>query len=397
MSSTPKPPPDSPDWTRRALLGAGAAALAVGSATTRANPAAATETRPDEWRNKQPGMAYRRLGRTGLMVSEVVSGGDPIDLANYRHLALAVEMGLNYFDMAPAYHRGDTERAYGKLLAETPGLRDRVFLATKVSGFKQRREQLYHAVLDGLPAAKQREIRARAHELRTERGVDAPGYYLTYFPGQAGSIEGTYIRSAMLAEFGERVEHDPALKAFVTESLEGSLKRLGVDHVDILHCPHGADGPDDARSPLVVEAFADLKRQGKVRFLGVTAHNDPAGVLRAAADAGSFDVVMMAYNVINGGYVDEAVRHAASKGLGLIAMKSAHAVATHHKRLQPVPEWRVRKVERIVPGDLKAPLKAYLWSLQNRRIAAVVSNLWDETHVRENLALAGKTVELQPA
>src|SRR6266536_3387314 len=27
-----------------------------------------------EWRNKQPGMAYRRLGRTGIMVSEVVSG-----------------------------------------------------------------------------------------------------------------------------------------------------------------------------------------------------------------------------------------------------------------------------------------------------------------------------------
>ena len=80
----------------------------------------------------------------------------------------------------------------------------------------------------------------------------------------------------------------------------------------------------------------------------------------------------------------------------MIAMKAAHAVATHHKPLQPVPEWRVEKVERIVPGDWKAPHKAYLWALQNPRIAAVISNLWDETYVRENLALAGKKVELKP-
>ncbi len=125
MSSTPKPPPDSPDWTRRALLGAGAAALAVGSATTRANPAAATETRPDEWRNKQPGMAYRRLGRTGLMVSEVVSGGDPIDLANYRHLALAVEMGRRgrrqvEIVNSPETHYRQVNEVYENLLRGEP-------------------------------------------------------------------------------------------------------------------------------------------------------------------------------------------------------------------------------------------------------------------------------------
>ena len=73
------------------------------------------------------------------------------------------------------------------------------------------------------------------------------------------------------------------------------------------------------------------------------------------------------------------------------------AVATQHKALQPIPEWRIQKVHRIVPGDLKAPVKAYLWALQNPHIAAVVSNLWDETHLRENLSVAGKKVELQPA
>src|SRR5262245_29265672 len=69
-----------------------------------------------EWRNRQSGMAYRRLGRTGLMVSEVLSGGDPIRSPNWEHLNLALDMGMNYLDMAPAYGRGDCETAYGKLL-----------------------------------------------------------------------------------------------------------------------------------------------------------------------------------------------------------------------------------------------------------------------------------------
>jgi hypothetical protein len=78
-------------------------------------------------------------------------------------------------------------------------------------------------------------------------------------------------------------------------------------------------------------------------------------------------------------------------------MKTAHAVATHHKALQPVPQWRIDKLNRIIPGDMKPPLKGYLWVLQNPHISAVNSNLWDESFVRENLALAGKKVELQSA
>ena len=49
-----------------------------------------------EWRNKQPEMRYRRLGRTGFMISEIVCGGDPISPTNNTHVELAVELGLNY-------------------------------------------------------------------------------------------------------------------------------------------------------------------------------------------------------------------------------------------------------------------------------------------------------------
>jgi aryl-alcohol dehydrogenase-like predicted oxidoreductase len=397
-----RPTPGQPEGagpTRRNFLHAGTTALLLTGSMGRP-VAGASASSPDdakeEWRNKQPGMAYRRLGRTGLMVSEVVCGGDPITMENYEHLERALEMGLNYLDMAPAYNGGSTEKAYGKLLAASPGRRDKVFLATKVSDFNSVRTKLYEGILAKLPESKQAAIRDKARALKESRRVEEPGYFLTYFPGQQGAFESAYLRAAMQPEYGEQVEGSPELKKTITESLEGSLRRVGTDHFDILMCPHGADLPEDLASPEIRATFEELKKQGKVRFLGVTSHNDPAGVLRGAANCGHYDVAMVAYNVINGGYVDAALAHAAESGVGVIAMKAAHAVATHHKPLQPVPEWRVQKVERIVPGDWKAPQKAYLWALRNPRLTAVISNLWNGSDVEENLGLAGKKVELAP-
>lgn len=396
------PPIPPQDPSRRDFLRVGTAALALGGGVSaRADEPTArgqvTELPVAEFRNRQPGMAYRRLGRTGMMISEVVCGGDPITLENYKHLEVALDRGLNYLDMAPAYNKGDTERAFGKLLAATPSRRDKVFLTTKVSEFNPARTRLYRAILDKLPESKQAAIREQARALGERRRLEVPGYFLAYYPGQQKAFESAYLRTVMQAEYGERVENSPELRQVIIDSLDGSLQRLGTDHVDLLMCPHAADIVEDLASPLIAETFRELKRQGKVRYLGVTSHNDPAGVLRAAADAGHYDAAMVAYNVINGGFVNGSLEHAAAKDLGVIAMKAAHAVATHHKSLQPVPDWRIAKVEKIVPGEMKAPLKAYLWALQDRRIAAVISNLWDSSYVDENLALAGKTVELRSA
>jgi aryl-alcohol dehydrogenase-like predicted oxidoreductase len=350
-----------------------------------------------QWRNKQPGMAYRRLGRTGMMISEVICGGDPIKLENYEHLNLALEMGLNYLDMAPSYNQGKCEEAYGRLLTGSSAKRDKVYLTTKISSFNRLVGQMYKEVFDGLPQEKKDAIIKRAGEMREQREVEKPGYFLTYFPGQQNGFNLAYLRAAMLRDYRHKVEGSGPCRKFISESLEASLKRVGTDYFDIVMCPHGANSPEDLQCPEIVETFQQFKQQGKVRFLGVTSHNDPAGVLRAAAEAGYYDVAMFAYNVINGGYLEETIRYAASKGMGLIAMKAAHAVATHHQSLQPIPEWRVQKINRIIPGEMKAPVKAYLWVLQNPNISAVISNLWDENYVKENLSIAGKKVELQPA
>ncbi len=380
--------------SRRAFLQSVAAPAIAGLAFQRRGSAQTAAGL--EWRNRQPGMAYRRFGRTNLMVSEIVCGGDPIRTDNYKHVALAVEMGLNYLDMAPAYGDGDCEIAYGRLLSTTVK-RGQVFLTTKISAFSGTRNRMYKEIFDGLPADKQRAIMKRVDELRSANLAEKPGYYLDYFPGQRGQFPPTYLSNAMMPDYANRVEGSQSFRRVITESLEGSLKRVGTDHFDTVMCPHGACSAEELDNPHIYETFLELKKQGKVRFLGVTSHNDAAGVLRKAAELGHYDAIMMAYNVIDAGYLDQAIVDAAAKNMGIIAMKAAHAVATHHKELQPVPQWRIDKLNRIVHGDMKPPMKAYLWALQNPHLTAVVSNLWDETFIRENLSLAGKKVELYPA
>ncbi len=378
-----------------------ASATSVGLSAFSLSPAQAKETVSQttapvapEWRNRQPGMAYRQLGRTGMMISEVVCGGDPVRLGNTRPVEIAIERGLNYLDMAPAYGDGECETAYSNVI-DSSSKREKVFMTTKVSGFAAVRDQLYKEIFDKLPSGKQEAILKKAREMRAERAVDKPGYYITYWPGQDQSMDPSYRSNAMVQDYGHLVDGSKAFREKIITSLEGSLKRTGFGYFDILMCPHGANCPEEVQIPEIYETFSQLKRDGKVRFLGATTHNDPAGVLRAATATGHYDVIMCAYNIVNGGYMEDAIRQAYESGMGIIGMKVAMAVATHHKSLQPVPSWRVEKVQRIVPGDMKAPLKAYLWALQNPHISAVISNLWDEQFVNENLSIAGKKVTLQ--
>ena len=83
-------------------------------------------------------MKYRSLGRTGLEVSSIglgcVTFGREIDKAtSFEVLDHAFERGINLLDTAEAYAAGESERVVGEWISER-GVRDRVVLATKVSG-----------------------------------------------------------------------------------------------------------------------------------------------------------------------------------------------------------------------------------------------------------------------
>ncbi|WOH68447.1 aldo/keto reductase [Bradyrhizobium sp. BWA-3-5] len=91
----------------------------------------------------------------------------------------------------------------------------------------------------------------------------------------------------------------------ITTSLEGSLSRLKLDRVDILHLhnPIAGEGGGSALSARqvlgeVVPAFERLRQQGKIRFLGLTALGDTAA-LHEVISAGVFDSAQVVYNMLN--------------------------------------------------------------------------------------------------
>src|SRR6478752_3643629 len=99
---------------RREFLTATAGAALAQVLATKADAAPAGSA--GEWRNRQSGVAYRRLGRTGFMISEVVMGGNTIAPDSYEHILHALDLGLNYLDTAPAYGRGRSEEGYARVI-----------------------------------------------------------------------------------------------------------------------------------------------------------------------------------------------------------------------------------------------------------------------------------------
>ncbi|HSB60559.1 MAG TPA: aldo/keto reductase [Vicinamibacteria bacterium] len=329
-------------------------------------------------------MKYRRLGRTGFMVSEIVCGGDPVAPDNRRHVEVAFEMGLNYLDTAPAYGQGKSEEGYAEVIKAVG--RDRVFLTTKVSPLGNTRNKAYQEVFAGLSRGEQEAILREVTEDLKRRGATLPEYMGNYFQGQLREIEEDAFADAMERRFRSRIDGRATYSETMVKSVEESLRRLQTDHVDILMCPHGASSFAETQIPEVHETFEKLKKEGKVRALGVSAHNDPAGVLRGAIASGVYSVAMIAFNVVNRQHVEPALEEAKKKDFGVIAMKVAQAVFQAGREPRPVPE-RMALLDQVVPGEMSAYQKAYRFGLSNPNLSAVISNMVDEKQVKENLAV----------
>lgn len=151
-------------------------------------------------------MKYRRLGRSGLQVSEIALGSwltydDPGQAASVEAVIhKAYELGINYFDTANMYARGEAEKVMGRAL--TSYKRDSYVLGTKV----------YFDMGDG----------------PNDRGLS---------------------------------------RKHIMEQCEASLKRFGVDYIDLYYCHRF-----DENTPLdeTLRAMDDLVTQGKVLYVGIS-------------------------------------------------------------------------------------------------------------------------------
>ncbi len=275
---------------------------------------AKVERTAPEWKEEWKGSrikSYRRFGRTGWQVSDIVLGTGAIQGENGEKIArLALERGVNYFDTAPDYSGSGSEQAMGRAVK---GLRDQVFIATKFC---------------------------------TPEG---------HVP--AGASVETY-----------------------TQAIEGSLRRLGTDHVDLVHI-HSCDELDRLMDPNVHEAFDRLKEQGKARFLGFSSHTpNLIQVATQAIESGRFDVMMLAYHHGIWPRLGEIISKArAEQDMGVVAMKTLKG-ARHHG----LSGFR---------GEADAYSQAaFKWVLSNPDVSCLVVSFFELQHVDEYLYASGRGV-----
>ena len=138
-----------------------------------------------------------------------------------------------------------------------------------------------------------------------------------------GVVVGTKVRVPP-GEFGRIADA-------VTMSLEGSLARLRLERVDILHLHNpitemGGGSALSVRQVLddVVPAFERLRQQGKIRFLGISAVGDTAALLQVI-DAGAFDSAQVVYNMLNPSAAEPLPAHYPAQDYGRLFDSTAAA------------------------------------------------------------------------
>ncbi len=208
-------------------------------------------------------MRYRELGNTGLEVSEIGYGAWGIgkdawlgaeDDESIKALHRAIDLGLNFIDTALTYGEGHSERLVGEVVRERE---ETVYVATKIPP-KNR-------VWPAPPGLSPDEV----------------------FPGD-----------------------------YVRECTEQSLGNLGVEALDVQQFHVWQDewvGEGDW-----LETIEDLKREGRIRFFGVSVNDhEPENALRLV-QTGVVDTVQVIYNIFDQSPEDELLPFCQSHRVGVI-------------------------------------------------------------------------------
>jgi aryl-alcohol dehydrogenase-like predicted oxidoreductase len=144
----------------------------------------------------------------------------------------------------------------------------------------------------------------------------------------------------------------------IEEKLGISLKRLGLDHVDILHL-HAQSRRESVLLEPILKALEKVKKAGMTRFVGVSTHKNEPEVIRAAVEAKIYDVVLTSYNFRQDHHqeVQKAIGEAAAAGLGVVAMKTQAGIFWDNEKTNPIDmkaalKWAVRdaNVHTAIPG-----------------------------------------------
>jgi predicted aldo/keto reductase-like oxidoreductase len=246
----------------------------------------------------------RTLGRTGLKVPIVSMG--VMNARNPEIIKHSFQLGVRLFDTAKAYGNGKNEQLLGQVVKD-PGIRRQVILQTKI----------LHPVGSGL---------GRSPEPLPEKEIK---------------------------------------KKFI-EKVNGSLRRLQTDYIDVLYY-HAVDDLGRLNDAGVKEALLQLKKEGKTRFLGISTHSK---ILDQICAAGVFDIIMVQLNFIMADDTEHtrSIQKAAAKGLGIIAMKTQGG--------------------NRLAGSIMNHSAALKWVLKNEWVTTAIPGYTNSEQLKENFSAA---------
>ena len=164
-----------------------------------------------------------------------------------------------------------------------------------------------------------------------QRALDQGVTYCDTAPAYASSMDyygaalGERRRQIFLASKTHDRSRDGALRL-----LDDSLRRLHTDHLDLWQL-HDLRTVDDLNRVFgkggALEALLQARDEGRVRFLGLTGHHDPA-ILLEAMRRFAFDTVLVALNAADVHrlpFISTVLAEAHRQSMGVIAMKTLSA------------------------------------------------------------------------
>ena len=182
----------------------------------------------------------------------------------------------------------------------------------------------------------------------------------------------------------------------VREHLEGTLRRLKTDHLDLFQV-HSITTPDDVDSRIqlgVLDVLIKAKEEGKIKYLGFTGHQNPfahARMLERTKESDIFDTVLMPVNVLDQTYfsfTQNIIPKALERNMGILAIKSLADGRFFAKKEQA--NWTTD--DPIIPNYLSIKEAMYfVWSLP---VTVLISGNENATFVREKIALARSFTKL---
>jgi voltage-dependent potassium channel beta subunit len=257
-------------------------------------------------------------------------------------------------------------------------------------------------------------------DVAVDHGVNFIDLADIYAHGNAERVFGKWLKGKKRSDFvisskvywpmSENVNDRGLSRKHIMESVEGSLKRLGTDYLDIYFCHRY-----DATTPVeeVVRAMSDLVQQGKILYWGVSVWE--ADQIETAVDLAHRwlgyqpFVEQPRYNMLDRHIEDAVMPMCAEKGLGIVVWSPLAQGVLTTKYLNGIPagsradysEWikqdltdenldRVRKLTVIADDlGLTMPQLALAWILRRPEISSVITGASRPEQVEENVRASG--------